>query len=240
MIVLAVGDSHARRFTLGVNSRVTPSFDLRVKGISAASAWGLSKGAGTVNAARKITRNMRFCGPELSHMVFAFGQVDVEAGFVFRRYVRQEPLSFAQFCDMVVPPYVAYCKAYEDRVQPIVKGLNASVLIDQKMTWKYLWGELGLEHMGAEGRAAYRRIKRGLSQYTERALMNIEYNHRLLEECERQGLAYFDINDSLLDDNGLVRDEYLSIHGTDNHIVETVAVGKLHIDALSQVLTVPA
>ncbi|MCT4610952.1 MAG: hypothetical protein N4A70_17325 [Pelagimonas sp.] len=236
MKILAVGDSHTRRFTPGTNSRLDLPFELRVKGISGASAWGLAKGSGTTGADRKIQRNIRIAGPDLSHIVFCFGQVDVEAGFIFRRFVRQEELTFSEFCNMVVPRYLAYCKTYQDRAAVVIKGLNASALPNQDMTLRYLFRELRLKALGDDGIAAFDRLKAGLPDYAERAQMNLEYNARLEYECAKEGLPYFDINAGLVDGTGLIRDEFLGFDGSDNHVIESLAVSNLHMHALIELV----
>ncbi|MCT4558134.1 MAG: hypothetical protein N4A61_08755 [Pelagimonas sp.] len=60
---------------------------------------------------------------DLTHVVFAFGQVEIEAKFVFQRFVRQDNITFAALCDRIILAYLRYCvDAWPDGVQPVIKG----------------------------------------------------------------------------------------------------------------------
>lgn len=238
MKIVITGDSHTRAFR---KSRNVAGWEenknqVFVNAISAASAKGLAKDTPSPRTVKKIWRTSRRSRGATDVFVFCYGQVDVEAGFVYSRAVKERDIGIEQFCEEFVARYVTFCATLSSSAQAIVKGINTTLLRNQDATIGYLMREVRIDIMEPDAKErATQKLLETLQPYEERVTHAEVFNDMLRTEAQKQGIPYFDINDATKLD-GDVRPEFLPLNDLDNHLTESAAIGKIHQDALADAI----
>ena len=225
------GDSHATRFAVSGQMQacepLLKRFDVNLKSFSGGTITGFGKRASTLGLAEKIEEALR---PSDAAVVFAFGQVDVELGYFYRRVVKGLDLDFAAFAEELVEGYMAFIGRYADRHRVYVKGINPSVLAFFRRKAINYTSRIITENVTepAEKARALEALKRVYPAPAEAARNHALFNHLLACAAARAGHVYFDLSGYLSDPaTGLIRPEFAP-EAFDHHVPATLAVHMAH------------
>ncbi len=231
------GDSHARLFFPGdglVMERLGfGSEDLVVKGqaISAASLAGFRKQQSTLRT-REIVADA--IGPARK-MVLAFGQVDLELGYYYRKIIKGEmSLEPEDYSAWLVDAYRALIEGLDlSDLDLALKGSNLTVLSNPEFAVRYILRIIRPKNRKPED---IEMLRPALLSEDEQNGLILAFNTRLRAFCDERGLRYFDINDGLSVDGEAGRPARLRPcfmpGGFDHHITDSLEVRALHMKGL--------
>lgn len=136
MKVAVFGDSHSAYFSITPQLRNVLGYNfssLRVdlKKMKGATIKGLGRRKSSLETNKRVVDFVS--SPEFSsidYLVLAFGQVDIELGYYYSRYVKGDDLGFELHCRDVVLSYKEFVKSLPvDVRRVVVKGVNVPVLV---------------------------------------------------------------------------------------------------------------
>lgn len=236
------GDSHAKFFLnnqrflyerLGFGSPESLPISVEGQAINAASVAGFRPGKSTLRTKETIAAGIE----EADRVVLAFGQVDLELGYYYRKVVKREPdLDTVAYPARLVDIYFDFIDSIGIESHRLaIKGVNLTVLTERLFTERYA-RRIVLKDV--EGRGLRRNLRLSILSEQEQNTMSLRYNDLLRAECECRGISYFDINDLIArpDDDGEVAsiDPRYCPAEPDHHLVDSLDVRMMHIEALSQ------
>ncbi|MEF2230474.1 MAG: hypothetical protein V3571_06065 [Pseudodesulfovibrio sp.] len=212
--VLIVGDSHAN-FTFGHLARQNAyDSDSLVISRLGASIVGFGRSRSTLGVFEKVERYVRVHEP--AHIVFKFGQVDVDLGIYYRIVVKNQVLDFERFFSEAVAGYVERIRQLADHARLYVCGINPPCLFDQAAAAGYT-AKVIAENIESDEqrRALTRRLGKILPSIEARTRISLLFNSLLRQAAEARSLPYFDFADHLLDpETGLLKERFRQ---ADNH-----------------------
>ncbi|WP_335949699.1 hypothetical protein [Salipiger bermudensis] len=237
------GDSHSTYFfpsdfyvgRLGLKH--PQAYKVTGEAISAASIMGFRPRASTLDTKKKIEHAL----PNASRMVFAFGQVDLELGFYFRKVVKGEDVDVEQFCAFLLESYREFVSGVAGKVDLAVKGVNLTALSPRNFAIKYISGIITGNNDFERSRAeqGVRDVVMAERQQNE---MHILFNSMLREMCASLGVRYFDIvSETATGGVAGATMQYPRLSDVyktskfDHHFADTVEVRKIHYFALGRV-----
>jgi len=245
MRVLAIGDSHTQYF--GLNNQVVvahaPARGVTcvTKAVSAASVTGVGKQTSTLNIASDVPKWINSFKPDF--LVFNLGQVDVELGLPFRKYVKQDGIPAKQHMHSFVQSYLSFLNGLDfPPARIIIKGINLPVLcFDRPKAIRYI-NRIVTERFTDSQEDKLRQdavlamLKEDYPTDIVRTDLAFHFNDMLKSAAESAGYAYFDINDDLLNpENGLIKTSFIPAH-FDHHLIDSVDTRVLHWKSLLPVL----
>lgn len=230
------GDSHARFF---FSSKDCPMMRCgfsgrRVKvsgeGIPAASVAGFRPKTSTLQTKDIILAAL----PDTRHLCLAFGQVDLELGYYFRKTIRQDQaLTPASFVVWLLEVYEAFVRGLEFDPQAItLKGANLTVLRERSFALRYVSRIVSKDV--ADPQAAHATLEPLIMTETQQNAMTLAFNAGLQQICARHGMGYFDLNAALADPanpSPVLADQHRPA-AFDHHLADTLAVRALHVQGL--------
>ena len=230
--VLVLGDSHAESFFPQGKSPKIIGHDISVYGeaMVAATVTGFGRTRSALNVNTRARNMIKEHRTNCRHVLFALGQVDVELGLYYRWAVKDEMVVPETFFEEIVALYIRNIKEMKGELQPIIKGINQTVLKNQPHALHYT-SRIILER--EKGSAEVSELKAKLREvypsYDVRLMLNNLFNEILADGAARAGIPYFDINAAIIDkDTGEVADAFCPNYN-DHHIVNSVETHKLHI-----------
>ncbi|MCG7577214.1 MULTISPECIES: hypothetical protein [unclassified Halomonas] len=241
MKFLVFGDSHTTYFNITESMRGVDS-NLRgvnsiVKTIGGSTISGFGKRESTLNTLHAYKKAYELYKPD--YIVFALGQVDLELGYYYRWFVKQEKPDFNEYITGLASSLVAevssIAEIYDLNLsQLLFKGVNLSVLTyDRALAVKYTTGIIAenLENVSqVEG------VKKEMLSYfpsnLERRNMHLRFNDLIKSTAIKAGMKYFDINEEITDESSLhVRREFVPAK-YDHHLVDSLDVRLIHVRKL--------
>lgn len=239
-VLRVYGDSHARYFLnsnrflygrLGIGPDL-PTIDGQA--IQAASVAGFRPGKSSLNTKEIIQGGID--GADL--IVLAFGQVDLELGYYYRKVVKREagldPASYPQWLAGIYFDFVDSLGVPPERLA--IKGVNLTVLTERTFTERYARRIVLKE---GEEKGQRRALREAILSEAEQNAMSLSYNALLRKECEAREIRYFDINASIArhEDGEIagIASRYCPA-GLDHHLVDSLDVRRYHIDALASLV----
>lgn len=236
MKVLAAGDSHTKFFGITPAVRVIyPRVrDVRVEvhPVNGATVAGV----GRMNSTLQFVESLKgwLSSSDADVCVLNLGQVDVELGTPYRRYVKGDKVNPLAYLERVVEAYVAVASdlaAAHPDVTFAVKGANAPVLIyDTRKTVADI-GNVVTERVSDIDQADRQRIleliRNGHESDAERHALTLQFNRLLEASATSAGLMYFDVNDDVTDSSGFVDPRFIP-NAMDHHFVDSVEVRAIH------------
>ncbi len=232
------GDSHSRYFTatkevksfLGIND----NYCFEVNAIPAASITGFGKRESTLSVSDKIRKSLHLADDDF-FLVMAFGQVDVELGYYYKKYVKKESVDFFSYCNNLIDIYSDFLNNLPFEKKRIVcKGINFPTLVYNKTKAVMYTRRIVTENINDDDliRDTLINMRQSWPSPLERTCFHILFNNMLKKRCDDLGIGYFDINDSLrCGSSGLISPSYVP-SGNDHHIVDSLEVRCLHIRSL--------
>ena len=115
----------------------------------------------------------------------------------------------------------------------MIKGINQTVLKKQPHAFHYT-SRILFEKAGNPAKMAALKAKllEVYPSYDVRLFINNMFNEILAEAAKKAGIAYFDINDAIVNKETGEVDDAFCPNFSDHHIVNSVAAHKLHIKHL--------
>lgn len=240
MKILAVGDSHTQYFGInnqvGVINHALRGIKCTTKRIDGASLAGVGKLSSTLNVGSKISGFIETEKPDFT--IFNMGQVDVELGIPFRRYVAKDGKNTPELVEYFLESYMRFLTGLPlPANQVMVKGINLPVLCyDRGKAIQYIT-RIVTERFTESNEDASRRediiadLKSTYASDFARTQLALEFNNQLKSACDELGFGYFDINDQLMDGStGLINPRFIPA-SFDHHIVDSLEVRSMHWDA---------
>lgn len=235
--VLAIGDSHSQYFGItpqlralypalgGVHAEVVP--------VHGSTIAGFGKRSSTLGTKNVIMDSLHSYSPDI--LVLNFGQVDVELGIPYRKYVKLEDTSVSWLIEGFSETYARFINELDFPPENIyIKGSNLSVLAyDRNKAIRYI-KRIVTENIESpeEHEAIIERMRAAFPNDIERASVVSYFNQAIARSVKSIGASYFDINDDIRDiDTGLISGEFIP-SGRDHHLVDSIAVRKIHWQAL--------
>jgi hypothetical protein len=237
MDIFCFGDSHSKYFkkcnTLtwsGVLSNTAPkvtAFDS-----VAASAKGFAAGPKSRFAYKKFMRDFEANAPEF--VCLAYGQVDAEVGYYFRKYVQGSTATPEDDLGSVYDAYIAMANETVPARPIVFKGPNPSTLRIDTQLLNYIYRRLVVRiSKESERTDIWNRMNDDPPVYQEHARINVIANTLLREKVEKAGHVFFDIRAETEDPDhpGMARWEFVpaesDVHLTDSYHVRRAYAEKL-------------
>lgn len=210
--------------------------------IQAASVMGFRPQASTLDTKAIVSR----AAAEADRLVLAFGQVDLELGYYYRRVIKREEIDPVRFIEDLVGHYAGFIETLPvSRERIAVKGVNLTVLEDREFTFKYTRRIIFDEKSGSAPKTKRARhamrvaLKQALLPTDVQNAMHLAYNSLLADWAAGAGVRYFDINHAIARrDAGGLRNPELGLDpdfapaGFDHHIADTIGIRALHLRAM--------
>lgn len=235
------GDSHARFFEV-------PSFGYRrmqqsrqtmepvVHAISSASVAGFRPRASTLDTKDRIAKTL----PETERLVLAFGQVDLELGYYYRRVIKEDAQSKEAFVAYLLEIYADFIRGLDLGGREIaLKGVNLTVLHPKEFTIKYVSKIIKFDD-GENQDKKTARLGGAVMPEKEQNRMLLDFNRGLAALAHSEGWRYFDINDAICDRNPLTgtADPILGVASHfrptnfDHHLSDSMMLRAIHYTGL--------
>ena len=241
--ILVLGDSHSVYFhkSPDINRKINALRDIEIKVIKliGATIKGLGKKSSTLNSNLLFKEAIQKNSPDC--IVFALGQVDIEFGFFFRKFVKNDNLNFDDFCKQVSQLYLSSIKkilldtSFSKKI--VIKGINNTLLTFHR--WKAI-------HQTKIILTEYVNDKKEIDQISERLDKEFPYaeeranNHlkfnKFLKDTIKGEYLYFDINDEINDYNGFVKLEHVPAW-LDHHLNDSIYIRMLHLKKLIEIIS---
>lgn len=237
--ILVFGDSHSHYYDI---TKVPSNHILRTKsilgyyversGFDGASVKGFGR-------RKKSTLNLT---DEILHKintdditVLAFGQVDIELGYYYRKFVKDSDQSFLEFMKDCIESYkTLVLSVKKNSKHVIIKGINMPIMIDQIRAIQYtkriitenLTSPIGIQ-------TASKKLQQGLPGIFKRISMAEEFNQNLQRMCIEYKLEYFDVNEAICYSNGIVKEEFITSIA-DIHLIPSLKTRQIHFNTLRE------
>lgn len=237
MDIFCFGDSHARYFkkcntlswsgVIGATAPKVTAFDY-----VAASAKGFAAGEKSRFAYKKFRRDYDSAVPEFVCM--AYGQVDAEVGFYFRKYVKGFTGSPEADLSAVYADYVHMAEATVPRRPLVFKGLNPTTLRIDTQLLNYAYRRLVVRVTAEAERAEiWDKMNEAPPLPDDHARINRLANDILRDKVEKAGHLFFDIRDVVEDPArpGAARWDFVPAEG-DVHVTDSYHVRRAYAQAL--------
>lgn len=235
------GDSHARYFfpkqlgyqRAGIDSRVV-NFAGSV--VTAASVAGFRKVRPTLETRQRILTNID-CA---THMILAFGQVDLELGYYYRLVVKRERITPRGYVDWLAGTYFDFLATLPlGHLRLALKGVNLTLLDPVELAVDYI-SQIVTEGGSGQDRRAF---AEGLADHilgeAAQNAMHLDFNRRLKAGAEARGHRYFDVNEPISAPDpvtGLCSvDPRFRPAEPDHHLADTLYLRSLHMRAAIEV-----
>jgi len=233
--VLILGDSHAESFFPQGHNPEAPGQEISIFGavIGAASVTGFGRLRSALNLNTQVRSQIEQHQDNCQHVLFALGQVDVELGLYYRWVVKDEMIDPEALFSEIVELYINNIKDMSGGLQPIIKGINQTVLRKQSHAFHYTSRIIFDEGRKYLQIAAFRaRLREVYPSYDVRLTISNMFNEILAEAAAKSGIPYFDINGAIVDKETGEVDDAFCPNFSDHHIVNSVKTHKLHIKHL--------
>lgn len=201
MEIFCFGDSHARYFKkcnmiswerpMGATPPKITAFDY-----VAASAKGFANGEKSRFAYKKFTRDLS--SYDIKFLCMAYGQVDAEVGYYFRKFVNASTESAEADLSSV---YDAYIEMILRTLPPpdnkiVVKGINPSTLRNDTQLLNYVFRRLTARIQNqSERERIFSTLSDAALTSAQHAEINVLANELLREKAKNAGLGFFDIRE---------------------------------------------
>lgn len=231
------GDSHCQYFQtnekLVYYQKWIDDYDFKTFVMNGASLLGLGKRKSRLNVTKAIRENI--C--PYAKNIFAYGQVDIELGYYYRKIVKGENIDAESFVETLANYYDDFLKTLDlPSRQIVIKGINLTVLKESSFAIEYIKRIITENINGQKEREFYKRIlQENLEPFEFRNKIGIEFNAKLEGIAEKNGYSYFDMNDYLCDNIGVgVKGDFCPAF-FDHHVVDSLEMRVAHLAKLVKI-----
>ena len=235
--ILIFGDSHTYYYNiknLPSNHIITSSSILGYKveriGFPGASVRGFrNKAKSTLNLTDTIIESIG----SNDIVVLAFGQVDIELGIYYRRFIKNSKETPSKFIEDCIESYKNLIQTAKKKSKYIIiKGINMPVMIDKFRAIEFTKQIITEnQEMQFEIEESYKKLQQGLPDIFKRISMAEEFNQSLQKLCIDFNIEYFDINNYICYPNGIVKEEFITSN-IDIHLIGSLKTRQIHFTAL--------
>ncbi|OGR06873.1 MAG: hypothetical protein A2511_17485 [Deltaproteobacteria bacterium RIFOXYD12_FULL_50_9] len=237
--IVVFGDSHTKFFgkeqTLSSLYHLGDFYENSICHIyDGATIKGFGKRKSTLNIREKILGEIM----QNDIVVLCFGQVDIELGIYFKKFVKCEDESLDDFLTVLIQSY----QLLIDMVKPqakevIIKGVNLPVLIEHKKAVRYTHRIIS-ENLSdkEEIQKTRQKLAKGFPGIHQRISFSKLLNEKLQHLARANGVGYFDINAKISYSNGLVKEEFIPAF-FDHHLADTLQVRLIHWECLKNAVS---
>lgn len=236
-VIHVLGDSHSRffnptRFFLGRIGMVgEPTYSVVAEPIHGAAVAGFRPKLSTLDVKARI----REATAEASHVILAFGQVDLELGYYYRLAVKKEtwePSAYVSWLLQVYEDFLADLSLSGTSVA--LKGVNLTALRPRPFAVRYVSRIVSVHEHGSP-RERDRMVVGHLLDEAGQNDMHLAFNAGLRQVAESRGVGYFDLVEETSGEGAhALRDEFLTAT-FDHHLADTVPVRRMHYLAAGRV-----
>lgn len=234
------GDSHATYFFPKFFGYVRMGMDPREikfegQAIPAASVAGFRPGQSTLDTKTIISENAK----KARYLVLAFGQVDLELGYYYRKVIKKEDTNPQKYVAWLSDIYETFVGTLELSEHVALKGVNLTVLSHLEFSHQYVSRIITerTDKSEAENAQAIKELKGEILSEQDQNAMHLEFNRNVSRIAEKNGIAYFDINDHICRTDPVsgirgpqmgLAPEYLPAT-FDHHIADSIKIRAIHI-----------
>lgn len=236
--VLVFGDSHTVYFgdarqVFGYNdSYMKLNIDCNVK--HGAAIAGFGKRQSTTNVKNKLLEVLKTNSHD--YLLLNFGQVDVELGLFYRKFIKNENISFNMHCQNIIRIYIEFIQSLPfEKNDILVKGINLPVLCYSKSKWLDYINRIITENIvdPSEVNLISKKMEDFYLCDHSRTNMALLFNETLKSELSKINVEYGDINEELLDEStGLISTNFIPCR-MDHHLIDSVGVRNYHWNLLN-------
>lgn len=237
--IAVFGDSHAALFfrggltypQLGI-PRPVPYDVVRGGVITGGSVAGFRPGDSKLDVKGKVLAQL----PRLTHLVLAFGQVDLELGYYYRLAVKGEQTTPEEYVAWLAKIYRTYLEDLETGdCRVALKGVNPTALVPKGFAARYV-SRIVLRAGESDPAAAVAAVTPYILRQDDQNAMHYAFNATLRGIARDLDMAYFDLVDALTEPNptrgGPPRLSDLHRRAADDHhVANTVWVRRRHWEA---------
>lgn len=239
--IVVFGDSHSHYYDVKKVSsshvmRDTSIYGYEIEriGFPGASVKGFGRRkTSTLNLTDTIIQSI---GSE-DIVVLAFGQVDMELGLYYRRFVKDSNETLAEFIQDCLDSYKILIQATKKKAKHvIIKGINLPVMIDQSRAIEYT-KRIITENLNnsSEIKIVFNNLQQRLPGIFSRISIAEEFNQVLELMCFELEIEYFDVNNDISYPNGIVMEEFISAV-SDIHLISSLKIRHIHFRALKNIV----
>lgn len=232
------GDSHSVFFfqpNLLTHRLPKPATPIRVAGkrVGGASVAGFRPHASTLKTKELIRQNLH----DSDGIVLAFGQVDLEIGYYYRKIIKQEPINPKTYIPWLVDIYKNFVKSLPlDHRKLALKGVNPTTFESSEFVAHDIAPMITPKN---EKQWRYRQKIRDIClSEDEQNETHLSFNQMVKEFAAEMGLLYFDIF-SQTTENGRVKDIFRPAV-VDHHLADIILLRRVHHQALVETFLKPA
>lgn len=198
-----------------------------------ASVKGFKNENSTLNLKDKIIKAIE---PE-DIVVLCFGQVDIESGINYKRFIKNEIFTDEEFINECVLSYSSLINIIKQRCKKlIIKSINFPVLIEygkaRRVYAKIIQSSI---HNPIDKEIIQKKWNREFPKIDIRIKLARRFNSEVEELCNKNSINYFDINNEIAYENGFIKEEFIPII-QDHHLADTIQTRKIHVDMLVNLL----
>lgn len=250
---LAYGDSHAKFFLTKplVLDRTGFADEIFISCafIRAASIAGFRPRAGRLGVKKKIARGIdrerarraQEGAPGAVAVILAFGQVDLELGYYYRRLVKGEDISPGDYVEWLIGIYEDFLSGLvAPDLRVLLKGVNLTVLDHRRFAIRYI-GKIIAQGRAEGATVARDRLAACWLGEDGQNEMHLAFNRHLAATADRLGCGYFDLNDEIAAAPAMrstpprVADRFKPDRN-DHHLVPSIETRKLHLGKVKALL----
>jgi hypothetical protein len=238
VVIKIYGDSHSKFFTREQTLARVFGFkafydSCNVNVFHGASVKGFKKTHSTLNLKAKILMDIN----SDDIIVLAFGQVDVESGFLYKTLVKDSTITYQDFISECLDSYLELINSVMSKCSNlIVKGINYPVVIEKGKAARVYQGVV---KEAATSESDLSKLEKSwikkFPDLAERVYYARYFNEQLKKRLLNSDAQYFDINDEIADAEGVVYPEFIPV-ALDHHLAETLKTRQVYISKLEKVI----
>ncbi len=202
---------------------------------SGATIRGIGSDTSVLGLFEKIMNYIRSQRPQ--YIILKFGQGDVEFGYYFKKFVKQEPIHYDSFFGHLIESYRKKILCFYDLTNVIVHGIDLPSLVERKKCAKRTLDVITDTPNRRKYFDLYQKLIASQPSIVERTQISMEFNARLKEMCKSIGCFYADTKDVFMPNGSSTLHAYFQPN-FDHHYLTTDYVKSKAIDVtLSSVMS---
>ncbi|MAG87374.1 MAG: hypothetical protein CMB97_08430 [Flavobacteriaceae bacterium] len=239
MKILVIGDSHSKYFNITPELRDcspnTRGLSIRVIPISGATITGFGRRSSSLDSYGTLVSQIEEFSPD--HVCFAFGQVDIELGYYYRKVFKDDTVNYTDFIQDLVKNYINRTLDFVEshpKMSITFKGINLSTLTESRNKAINYTSRIISENISDQEQKKYasQKLKALLASNLERNAAHLYFNQTLEKECENYNFGYFDVVSETSDLTSLTVNKFHIPSTDDHHLVDSLYIREIHIQKL--------
>ncbi len=239
MKILVIGDSHSKYFNITPELRDcvsnTRGLSIKVIPLSGATITGFGRRSSSLDSYGTLVSEIEEFSPD--HICFAFGQVDIELGYYYRKVFKDEDVNYTDFIQDLIKNYIDRTLNFVEshpKLSITFKGINLSTLTESRNKAINYTSRIISENISDPEQRKYasQKLKDLLASNIERNGAHLYFNQMLEKECENNNFGYFDVVKETSDLSTLAVNKFHIPSSDDHHLVDSLYIREIHIQKL--------